>query len=76
MREKKYLYLTIQQLLFLTYFILTTIIFFIALSQGNEGVSIRLFGGGDDGFFYWNQAKNIAHGEPAVLTSIYPLIIG
>lgn len=76
MRQKKFLFLTIQQLVFLTYFILTTIIFFIALNQGNDGVTLRLFGGGDDGFFYWRQARNIAAGQDAILTSIYPLIIG
>ena len=76
MRQKKFLFLTIQQFVFLAYFILTTAIFFIAVNQGNEGVTLRLFGGGDDGFFYWTQARNIAVGQPAVLTSIYPLIIG
>ncbi|MCG0276568.1 MAG: hypothetical protein L5655_10540 [Thermosediminibacteraceae bacterium] len=62
--------------MFLVYFMLTTTIFLIALSNGNEGVSIRIFGGGDDGYFYWEQAKNIAAGRDAILTSIYPLIIG
>jgi len=76
MREKKLINLTIQQLLFIIYFILTTVIFFISLNLGNDGVSIKLFGGGDDGNFYWAQAKNIVHNQPAVLTSIYPLIIG
>jgi len=76
MKHKKFLFLTIQQFVFLTYFILTTVIFFIAINQGNEGVTLKLFGGGDDGFFYWKQAKNIAAGQNAVLTSIYPLIIG
>ena len=62
MRQKKFLFLTIQQFVFLAYFILTTAIFFIAVNQGNEGVTLRLFGGGDDGFFYWTQARNIAAG--------------
>ena len=68
--------MTIQQLLFIIYFILTTVIFYISLNLGNDGVSIKLFGGGDDGNFYWAQANNIVHNQPAVLTSIYPLIIG
>lgn len=76
MRQKKFLFLMIQQFVFLTYFILTTAIFFIVINQGNEGVSLKLFGGGDDGYFYWKQAKNIASGQDAILTSIYPLIIG
>ena len=75
MRQRKYLFLTIQQFVFLVYFILTTMIFFIGLKLGNEGITAYIFGG-DDGFFYWEQAKNIAAGRDAILTSIYPLIIG
>ncbi len=75
LRQRKYLFLTIQQFVFLVYFILTTMIFFIGLKLGNEGITAYIFGG-DDGFFYWEQAKNIAAGRDAILTSIYPLIIG
>lgn len=76
MRQKKLLFLSVQQVVFLVYFIITTMIFLISFNQGNEGITIRVFGGGDDGFFYWQQAKNIFDGKPAILTSIYPLIIG
>lgn len=76
MKEKKFLFLSIQQLVLLFYFIVTTTIFFLALTQGNQGISIRLFGGGDDGYFYWEQAKNIASGKEAIITSIYPVILG
>ncbi len=76
MKEQKFLFLAIQQLVLLFYFVVTTVIFFLALQQGNDGVSLRLFGGGDDGYFYWEQAKNIAEGKDAILTSVYPLIIG
>lgn len=58
------------------YFILTSLFFFLAIRQGNEGVVLRLFGGSDDGLFYWEQAKNVAAGREAILTSIYPIIIG
>lgn len=76
MNRKKYLFLTIQQFVFLTYFILTTIIFILSMRVGNEGVTLRMFGGGDDGYFYWNQAQNVANGDAWIRTSIYPLIIG
>ena len=76
MRQRKYLFLTIQQFVFIIYFVFTTTIFFIASNYGNEGIALQIFGGGDDGFFYWEQAKNIAAGRDAILTSIYPLIIG
>lgn len=76
MRKSKYLFLTLFQFLLLIYFILTTILYFMSLRQGNEGVTVNLFGGGDDGFFYWQQAKNVANGSNWVKTSIYPLIIG
>ncbi|GEN57841.1 hypothetical protein GCM10012290_23890 [Halolactibacillus alkaliphilus] len=76
MRQKKLQYLTIQQFTFLAYLALTTLMFFLAMSQGNEGVTFRLFGGGDDGYFYWIQAQNVAAGNAWIRTSIYPLIIG
>lgn len=76
MRQKKLQYLTIQQFTFLVYFALTTLMFFLAISQGNEGITFRLFGGGDDGYFYWIQAQNVAEGSEWIRTSIYPLIIG
>jgi hypothetical protein len=76
MRQKKLQYITIQQFIFLAYLALTTLMFFLAMSQGNEGVTFKLFGGGDDGYFYWTQAQNVASGNEWVRTSIYPLIIG
>lgn len=76
MKKEKYLMLTMQQFIFLIYLIITTTIFLISLNTGSEGISIRIFGGGDDGYFYWEQAKNIADGNEWVRTSIYPLIIG
>ncbi|MFZ1758858.1 MAG: hypothetical protein WAT96_07400 [Streptococcus suis] len=76
MRQKKLQYLTIQQFTFLAYLFITTLMYFLSLSQGNEGVTYRLFGGGDDGYFYWFQAQNVADGNTWIRTSIYPLIIG
>lgn len=76
MKPKKLFLLTVEQFVFLIYLLVTTIIFFAALSQGNEGVSLSLFGGRNDGYFYWEQAQNVAAGEPWIRTSIYPLIIG
>ncbi|WP_169801140.1 hypothetical protein [Halalkalibacter krulwichiae] len=65
-----------QQILFLFYLILTTFFYFLAIRQGNEGVTFRFLGGGDDGMFYWEESQKIAAGQEAILTSIYPLIIG
>lgn len=76
MRKSKLLYLTMQQLLFLMYFLISYFIYSLAVKQGNEGITIQFLGGKDDGFFYWEQAKNIVSGDHAILTSIYPLIIG
>ena len=76
MKKRNLQYLTIIQFTYLIYFIITTTVFLIALKSGNDGVTIRLFGGGDDGIFYWQQAQNVANGLPWVRTSIYPLIIG
>lgn len=76
MREKKLLFLFMQQLVVVTYFSLTSLFFLLAFNKDHEGISLNLFGGGDDGYFYWEQAKNISHGQDAILTSIYPVIIG
>lgn len=75
MRQKKLQYLTIQQFTFLAYLALTTLMFFLAMAQGNEGIEVNLFAGGD-GYFYWIQAQNVADGNTWIRTSIYPLIIG
>lgn len=76
MRQKKLQYLTIQLITFLAYLFITTLMYFLSLYQGNEGVTYKLFGGGDDGYFYWIQAQNVADGNTWIRTSIYPLIIG
>lgn len=75
MRQKKLQYLTIQQFTFLAYLALTTLMFFLAMAQGNEGIEVNLFAGGD-GYIYWNQGKNVAAGNEWIRISIYPLIIG
>lgn len=76
MRRKYLQWLFVQSVVILMYFVVTTLIYFVSRHLGSDGVSLRLFGGGDDGYFYWEQAKNVAAGRPAKLTSIYPLIIG
>lgn len=76
MRQKKLQYLTIIQFTYIVYFLFTTAMFFLAIKQGNEGITFRLFGGGDDGMFYWQQAQNVSSGDEWVRTSIYPFIIG
>ena len=58
------------------YFLVTTIIYFISVSLGFEGLGLPLFGGGDDGKFYYEQATNFAEDLPYVFTSIHPLILG
>lgn len=76
LNQKKYSFLTIQQFIFLIYFVITTSIFILAIKSGNEGITLKIFGGGDDGYFYWTQAQNVAAGNPWIRTSIYPLILG
>lgn len=76
MRQDKKLYLVMKQLVIILYFILTTSIFYLSLNEGYNGITLKIFGGGDDGFFYWSQAKNVMAGEPWIKTSIYPLILG
>lgn len=42
-------------LLSFEYFLITTVVYFYSLKSGQSGVSLKVFGGGDDGIFYWNQ---------------------
>ncbi|QCR31890.1 hypothetical protein [Lysinibacillus sp. SGAir0095] len=58
------------------YFSITSLIFYISLSLGYDGLGIPFFGGGDDGEFYATQARNIANDQPAILTSIHALVLG
>jgi len=62
-RKSKLLYLTMQQLLFLMYFLISYFIYTVAVKQGNEGVTIQILGGKDDGFFYWEQVKKYCFGR-------------
>jgi hypothetical protein len=78
-RKNKFLVLSLMQLVYIFYFTLTTLIFFISFNSGYEGVTIRIFGGGDDGFLYWDLAQSIARGfslEDLWIPSIYPIILG
>ena len=68
--------MAMNHFLFLFYFALTTIFYYLAIQQGNNGVTFKILGGGDDGYFYWVEAKKVAVGDEAVLTSVYPLMIG
>jgi hypothetical protein len=43
--------------------------------KGVGELNFIIFAGGD-GFFHWEQAQNIALDKPAIITSIYPLIVG
>jgi hypothetical protein len=76
MNRKAYLWVATIHLLFLLYFLLTSVFFYLALQQGNNGVTFKFLGGGDDGYFYWVEALKVADGDEATLTSIYPLLIG
>lgn len=58
------------------YFLLTSVIYLYSMSHGYDGLGIPLFGGGDDGEFYYQEALNVADGRLAVLTSIHSVILG
>lgn len=76
MKIKQQLYLTVYQSVIFLYLLISTAIFYLSLMQGTEGVSVQLFGGGDDGNLYWEQANNVANGQEAIITSVYTVIIG
>ncbi len=60
----------------LMYFGLTTIIYFLGLLQNTGGINLPLFGGGDDGIFYYEQATNIANDLSYIYTSVHTVILG
>lgn len=68
---------SIVRYLVLIYYLLATIIFYmLAIFVNGNGVSFQIFGGGDDGAFYWEQAMNVFYDLTWIRTSIYPWIIG
>ncbi|XJS10993.1 hypothetical protein ACF3NG_01635 [Aerococcaceae bacterium WGS1372] len=76
MNKKQKIYLFIMQAIVVATLFLSVAVFFLASRQGNDGVTLQIFGEGDDGAFYWAQALNVKNGLPWIRTSIYPLIIG
>lgn len=62
--------------LFLTiFFIVSMIVYLISFYDGTKGIAIQFTGGGNDGFFYYNEVLRILSGDTTNLTSIYPLIL-
>ena len=59
----------------LIFFFLTSFIYLYSMYSGSDGLSIPLFKGGDDRFYY-EQALNIAANRPADLTSIHSVVLG
>ena len=76
MNKKQKIYLFIIQAIVVATLFLSVAVFYLASRQGNDGVTLHIFGEGDDGAFYWAQALNVKNGLPWIRTSIYPLIIG
>lgn len=60
----------------LVYFLTTTAFYFISIFKGYGGLSLPMFGGGDDGQFYVKEAIKVYRDYPAHLTSIHSLILG
>ncbi|ATP39031.1 hypothetical protein CSE16_02765 [Solibacillus sp. R5-41] len=60
----------------LLYFLLSTSLYFLSVNSGYNGLSLPIFGGGDDGQFYYEQAMKFANGEPYIYTSMHVLVLG
>lgn len=69
-------YLIVLQISILIGFVALIGVYFMSILSGGDGVSVQLFGGGDDGNFYYQQAINLANGQEWVKTSIHALILG
>ncbi|KOY83880.1 hypothetical protein I6G82_15330 [Lysinibacillus macroides] len=73
MKIQTYLYVVGYSIL---YFLFSTIIYFISYNDGNQGLALPIFGGGDDGQFYYEQILKFINGEPYVYTSIHIWVLG
>lgn len=71
----KILYVYSLLLLVITYILISFVLYALSLENGSNGVSVNLFGGGDDGYFYWEQTQNIIQGNEWIRTSIHPWVI-
>lgn len=76
MNRKQKIYIFLMQAVVVATLFISVAVFYLASRQGNDGVTLQIFGEGDDGAFYWAQALNVKNGLAWVRTSIYPLIIG
>jgi len=65
----------VYQLLFLEYSLLTIIVYYLSKREGFLGITLPITGGGDDGYFYWDQVQSFLNGGQIINTSIYPSLI-
>ncbi|MGE7796321.1 hypothetical protein [Lysinibacillus fusiformis] len=73
MKIQTYLYVVGYSIL---YFLLSVTIYFISFSSGFNGLALPVFGGGDDGQFYYEQTLKFINDESYVYTSIHIWILG
>lgn len=73
MKIQMYLYVVGYSIL---YFLLSVTIYFISFSNGFNGLALPVFGGGDDGQFYYEQTLKFINDESYVYTSIHIWILG
>lgn len=66
----------VKYLILFYYLLATTAFYMLAIYTTGNGVSYHLFGEGDDGVFYWEQAMNVFYDLSWIRTSIYPWVIG
>ena len=66
----------VKYLVLFYYLLATTAFYMLAIYTTGNGVSYHLFGEGDDGVFYWEQAMNVFYDLSWIRTSIYPWVIG
>lgn len=66
----------VKYLILFYYLFATTAFYMLAIYTTGNGVSYHLFGEGDDGVFYWEQAMNVFYDLSWIRTSIYPWVIG
>lgn len=66
----------VKYLVLFYYLLATTVFYALAIYATGNGVSYHLFGEGDDGVFYWEQAMNVFYDLSWIRTSIYPWVIG
>lgn len=59
----------------ISYFLVNITVYNISMYKELNGIHIEIFGGGDDGVFYWNQIQKILINDSKVIPNFYSQVL-